>query len=101
MKSLNPRAPTIKLRPEGLGYALVTKELQVDSWWGQQCFLFPKACRLGVWPTQPPVHYTPGISLLEVKRPRNKANDSPPSAAEVMNVWSDSLLPHMPTQCCA
>jgi hypothetical protein len=56
---------------------------------GQQRFLFPKAHRLTLGQTQPPVHhYTSGISFITVKKPGGEADHLLPSAAEVMNVRS-------------
>jgi len=38
--------------------------------------------------SQPPIHCIPGALSLGLKRPRREADHSPPSSAEVKNVWS-------------
>jgi len=59
-----------------------------------QHFVFPKACRLTLGQTQPPVHhYTSWISFIKVKKPESEADNLLPSAAEVMNVWSYTSAP--------
>jgi hypothetical protein len=68
----------------------------------QQCFLFPKARRLTLGQTQPPVHHhTSGISFIKVKKPEFEADNLLPSAAEVMNVESyTSTAPYAFTEVC-
>jgi hypothetical protein len=58
-------------------------------------FLFTTASRTALGPTQPPTQRVPGALSLRVKRPGREADHSPPSSAEVKNVWSyTSILPH-------
>jgi hypothetical protein len=42
---------------------------------------------------QPPIQWVPGALSLGVKRPRCEADHSPPSSAEVKNVWSYTCTP--------
>lgn len=59
-----------------------------------QRFLLPKARRLTLGQTQPPVHhYTSGISFIKVKKPGSEVDNLLPSAAEVINVWSYTSTP--------
>jgi hypothetical protein len=50
-------------------------------------FLFITASRPTLGPTQPPIQLLPGIFSPEVKRPGRETDHSPPSSAEVKNVW--------------
>jgi len=43
--------------------------------------------------TQPPIQWAPGALPLEVKPPERKGDHSPPSIAEVKNVWSYTRTP--------
>jgi len=45
-------------------------------------FLFDTVSRPAMVPTQPPIQQVTGALSLEVKRPVNEANHSPPSSAE-------------------
>jgi len=49
---------------------------------GVGTYLFAKS-RPGLGPTQSPIQWVQGVLSLEVKRPGRKADDSPPSSAEV------------------
>jgi hypothetical protein len=44
-------------------------------------------------PTQPPIQCVPGALSLGVKRPEREADRSPPSSADVRNVWSYTSTP--------
>jgi hypothetical protein len=44
-------------------------------------------------PTQPPIQWVPGALSLRLKRPGREADHSPPSSAEVKNVWSYTSTP--------
>jgi len=44
-------------------------------------------------PTQPPMQWVLGAPSLGVKRPEREAEHSPPSNAEVKNVWSYTSTP--------
>jgi hypothetical protein len=46
-------------------------------------FLFTTASRTALGPTQPPIHWIPGVLSLGVKRPGHEANHWPPSSSEV------------------
>jgi hypothetical protein len=48
----------------------------------------PKASRVAVGPTQPPIQRIPRTLLLDVKQAGCKADHSPVSGAEIMNEWS-------------
>jgi hypothetical protein len=50
---------------------------------GLGIFLFTTASRTAVDPTQPPIHWVPGVLSLGVKRPGRDVDHSPPSSAEV------------------
>jgi hypothetical protein len=45
------------------------------------------------WAHPAPVQWVPGAIFLGVKRPGSKADHSPPSSAEVKNVWSYKSTP--------
>jgi hypothetical protein len=51
-------------------------------------FCFTAASRRALGPTQPPIQSVQGALSLAVKRPVLEANNSPPSSADVKNVWS-------------
>jgi hypothetical protein len=59
-----------------------------ESLQGLGIFLFTTASRLTLGPTQPSIQEVPGAVSLGVKRPGHEADHSPPSSAEVKNVWS-------------
>jgi hypothetical protein len=61
--------------------------LGINSRRGLEIFLFTTASRTGLRPTQPPIQWVPGAPSLGVKRPGRGADHSPPSSAEVKNVW--------------
>jgi hypothetical protein len=56
-------------------------------------FLLTTASKPALEPTQPPIQCVEGALSLGVKRPRRKADDSPPSSAEVKNAWSNTSTP--------
>jgi hypothetical protein len=58
---------------------------------GLGILLFTTASRTALGPTQPPIQWIPGIPSLG---PRREADHSPPSSAEVKNVWSYTSTPH-------
>jgi hypothetical protein len=64
------------------------------GWWGFESrqglgiFLFSTASRMVLGPIQPPIQKVPGNFSLGTKRPGREAGHSPPSNAEVKNVWS-------------
>jgi hypothetical protein len=48
---------------------------------------FTTASTTALEPTQPPIQWVPEALSLGVKRPGREADHSPPSSAEVKNVW--------------
>jgi hypothetical protein len=68
--------------------------LGFDSRRGLGIFLFTTASRKALGPTQPPIQWVPGALSLGVKQLGREVDHSPPSSAEVKNVWSyTSTLP--------
>jgi hypothetical protein len=59
-----------------------------ESWQGLEIFLFTTLSRPVLGPTQPPNQWIPGVLSLAVKLPEHEADNSPPSSAEVKNVWN-------------
>jgi hypothetical protein len=51
------------------------------------------ASRAGLGPTQPPIQRVPGTLSLGVKRADREADNSPPSSAEIKNMWSYTSIP--------
>jgi len=49
--------------------------------------------RLALGPTQPPIQWVPGALSLGVKQLGHEADHSPPSSAEVKNMWSYTSVP--------
>jgi len=49
--------------------------------------------RLALGPTQPPIHWVPGALSQGVKQLGHEADHSPPSSAEVKNMWSYTSVP--------
>jgi hypothetical protein len=50
-------------------------------------FLHDTASRPALGPIQPRIHWVPTALFQGVKRPGREADDSPPSSAEVKNIW--------------
>jgi hypothetical protein len=65
--------------------------LNSDS--GKQFFLFSTTSRLAVGTTQPLVQWVPGFFPVGVKLLECDVNHSPPSSAEVKNVWTHTSTP--------
>jgi hypothetical protein len=74
-----------------LGYGLDDRGF--ESRQGLGILLLTTASRLALGPTQPPIQRVPGALSLGVKRPGSEADHSPPSSAEVKNVWSYTSTP--------
>jgi hypothetical protein len=70
-----------------------SKKKTCDSWWGLGIFLFTTTSRTALGPTKPPIQWVPGALSLGVKQLRHEADHSPPSSAEVENVWSYTSTP--------
>jgi hypothetical protein len=60
---------------------------------GSGIFLFTNMSRTALGSTQPPIQWVDGALSLGVKRPRHEADHSPPSTAEVKDVWSYTSTP--------
>jgi hypothetical protein len=56
-------------------------------------FVFTTASRTALGPTQPPIQWVPAVLSLGVQRLGREAEHSPPSSAEVKNVWSYTSTP--------
>jgi hypothetical protein len=69
-----------------LGYGLDDRGF--ESHQGLGIFLFTTASRPALGLTQSPIEWVPGVVSLGVKRSGREADYSPPSSAEVKNVWS-------------
>ena len=74
----------------GLGCELYDPGFQFRQ--GQEVFLFSKASRPAMGPTQTPVQWIPGV-FPRVKRPGRQVDHS--SSAEVMNEWSCTSSPSL------
>jgi hypothetical protein len=70
-----------------------------DSRRGLGIFLFSTASRPALGPTQPPIHWVPGALSPGIKRPGREADHSPPSSAEVKNVWRYTSTPNTSSWC--
>jgi len=68
-------------------------QLGFDSWQGLGIFLFATTSRPSLGLTLPPIPWVLGVISLEVKHLGCKADHSPPSSAEVKNVWSYTFAP--------
>jgi len=62
-------------------------------------FLFTTAYRLDMGPTQLPIQWVLGILALGEIWPGHEADHSPPSRAEVKNVWRYISTPPVHLQC--
>jgi hypothetical protein len=67
--------------------------LGFDSQQGLGIFLFTIASRMALEPTQPPIQWVSGAFFLGVKQLGCEADHSPPSSAEVNNMWSYTSTP--------
>jgi hypothetical protein len=56
-------------------------------------FPFVTTFRPALGPTHPPIQGIPGALFPAVKRPGREADHSPPSSAEVKNVWRYTSTP--------
>jgi hypothetical protein len=66
-----------------------------ESRQGLGIFLFSTASGPYLEPTQPPIQWVSGPLSLRVKRPDREADHSPPSSAEVKNLWSYTSTPQI------
>jgi hypothetical protein len=77
-----------------LGYGLDNRGSRVRFPAGLGIFLFTTASRTALGPTHPPIQWVPFRAVsLGVKRPGREADHSPPSSAEVKDVWSYTSTP--------
>jgi hypothetical protein len=53
----------------------------------------PEEEQLTYYKAQSPIQWVPGALSLGVKRPGREADQSPPSSAEVKNMWSYTSTP--------
>jgi hypothetical protein len=67
--------------------------LGFDSQQGLGIFLFTTASRTALGHTQPLIQWVPGSLSLGVEWPGHEADHSPPSGAEVKNIWSYTSMP--------
>jgi hypothetical protein len=74
-----------------LGYGL--DDLGFESRQGVGLYLFTTQSRPALGPNQPPIQWVPEALFLGVKRTGRVADHSPPSSAEVKNVWSYTFTP--------
>jgi hypothetical protein len=65
-----------------------------ESQQGAGNFSLHRQDRLALGPTQLPIQLVPGALSLGVKWPELEADHSPPSIAEVKNMWSYTSTPH-------
>jgi hypothetical protein len=56
-------------------------------------FVFAIASRPALRPTQPPIHWAPVTLSPGINRPGRETDHSPPSSAEIKNVWSCTFTP--------
>jgi hypothetical protein len=76
-----------------LGYELDDRSSRVRFQGRMGIFLFITAFRTALRPTQPLIQGVAGAISLEVKRSGRETDHSPPSKAEVKNVWSYTSTP--------
>jgi hypothetical protein len=55
--------------------------------------LFTTASIPALGPTQPPIQWVPGALSLGIMWPAREVDHSPPSSAEVKNVWTYTSTP--------
>jgi hypothetical protein len=65
----------------------------IKSQQGLGIFLSTTMSRLALMPTQPPIQWVPEALSLRVKWLGCEADSSPPSGAEIKNVWSYTSIP--------
>jgi len=68
-------------------------DLGFETRQGLGIFQFTTVSRPALEPTLPPIQWVPGVLSLEVKRPGRETDHSPPSSAEVNNVWRYNSTP--------
>jgi hypothetical protein len=64
-----------------------------DTWEGLGFFLFTTTSKAALEPTQPPIQWVLGVLSPRIKRPRCRADHSPPSSAKVKNGGSYTSTP--------
>jgi hypothetical protein len=83
-----------ELGTTALGYRLDDQGFDFQQ--GLEIFLFSTASRPALGTTQPPIQWVPETLSLGVKWLRHEVDHSPPSSAEVKNVWSYIPYPRSP-----
>jgi hypothetical protein len=77
----------------GPGYGLDDRGSEFDSRRKLGIFLFTTASRTALGPSQSPIQWVPEALSSGVKLPGREADHSPPSSAEVKNVWHCTSIP--------
>jgi hypothetical protein len=89
--SINDQYSCVSFRQEGLGYRLNDREFESRQEVG--IFLFTTESRPALRPTQPAIQWVRVALTLGLKRPGGEADHSPPSSAEVKNVYTYTSIP--------
>jgi hypothetical protein len=76
-----------------MGYGLDDQGSRVRFPVGAGIFLYTTTSRTALGPTQPPIQWVPGALSLGIKQLGHEADHSPPSSAQVKNVWSYTSTP--------
>jgi hypothetical protein len=74
-------------------YGLEGREVGVRVLGGGKIFLLSTSSRPVLGPTQPPIQWVPGALFLVVRRAGREADHSPPTSAEVKNMWIYASAP--------
>jgi hypothetical protein len=73
------------------GYGLDDRGIGVRVLVGSR--IFSKSSRQALGSTEPPIQWVPGTLSLGVKRQGHEANHSPPTSADVKEMWSYTSTP--------
>jgi hypothetical protein len=76
------------------GYGLDSQGVGVRVPVGGKNFHFSMSSRLALGPTQPPIQWVSGDLSPWIRRLGREADHSPPTSAEVKEIWSMHPLPH-------
>jgi hypothetical protein len=77
------------------GYGLDDRGVEVRVPVGSR--IFSTSSRVALGSTQPPLRWIQGALSPEIKRPGLEANHSPPTVAEVKQMWSYTSITHTPS----
>jgi len=85
----NPHRESDPDRPGRPARSLVTVSAELSRLHRNHasCYLSGTASRAALGPIQPPFQWVSGFLSPGLKRPRRKADHSPPSGAEIKNAW--------------